>query len=861
MSEPISILDVIKRGGYEASLITTFNATLPFYEEVILRKLVGAGCRHNVVLMDRSQCAISWASEATRPRLAGHAYTLLPIGAPGAFHPKLCILVGPKKASVLIGSHNLTLSGFGYNREITNWIEVAGAKDAEGAALLADAWRMASQWIEMERGKTANALLEAALALVNFVGPLVVNAKPSASAFALTHTPSGPSLIDQISERISTGIKRIGVIGAFFDKELALVGELARRWPKAEVVVGIDPESVQLLAVPPTGVARYVNARQMWPTSQGYLHAKAIYFDSGDDGSAFVSGSANPSRPAWMGPTASSNVEAVLLRIGSDAHEAAEATGLNGIFGLAELDPSLFEVITVRSAAEVASSESTSVPVWTGVANDESDEIRVSRRGSKAAIDRVTLFGADMQTLGDVGCPRQIDDELIVVFRDDVSRVRSCSLYSQNVLVARAMIHHPAVISASSQSTRQYQIRNALSGLGSSEGDISKVIASVERVIFSDETFKEIETVLREHKEKQAGKVGGPGPESLAVSVADLPKEKKKLRLLKSGDLAYLLDVLLRRLSEGLNGAPLETDASGRTEEEQVGTEGEEETKPTEPALPPTSLSDLDVALAVSRRARALTRRMVDQLKLATADATRRASAVLQLIAVIALVRELRHLDKTPRWKKAGQLLVEERDRRYLLDESLKHLLGSASHMLDEIDHTSDADTDEGIQLRVLLLWLAWDLGDELTDQIGRIWDASELKAKLCTNAVFLKLIPPIAEDSSARADLEQSISRTVRSTPEAALKASNWLGRHLNFGIAWANGFSESNELRVGGYCYVPGKVDEPRVVIELTDSVVGFWDYDRVRRFSRGHVQGAIPAPTKGDATPLSSVAGRFA
>ena len=96
MPDPVSILDVIKRGGYEASLITTFNATLPFYEEVLLRKLVWAGCRHNVVLMDRSQCAVSWSSEATRPRLAGHAYTLLPIGAPGAFHPKLCLLVGPK---------------------------------------------------------------------------------------------------------------------------------------------------------------------------------------------------------------------------------------------------------------------------------------------------------------------------------------------------------------------------------------------------------------------------------------------------------------------------------------------------------------------------------------------------------------------------------------------------------------------------------------------------------------------------------------------------------------------------------------------------------------------------------------------
>ncbi len=67
MSDEVSLLEVIKRGGYEASLITTFNATLPFYEEVLLRKLVAAGCRHNVVLMDRGQCAASW--EARRPDL------------------------------------------------------------------------------------------------------------------------------------------------------------------------------------------------------------------------------------------------------------------------------------------------------------------------------------------------------------------------------------------------------------------------------------------------------------------------------------------------------------------------------------------------------------------------------------------------------------------------------------------------------------------------------------------------------------------------------------------------------------------------------------------------------------------------
>jgi hypothetical protein len=94
--------------------------------------------------------------------------------------------------------------------------------------------------------------------------------------------------------------------------------------------------------------------------------------------------------------------------------------------------------------------------------------------------------------------------------------------------------------------------------------------------------------------------------------------------------------------------------------------------------------------------------------------------------------------------------------------------------MLDEIDYATDADTDEGMQLRVLLLWLAWDLGEELTEQIGRIWEPKELEAKLRGNAAFLKLMPPISRDNAARAELEQSIARTVRPTPEAALRAGN---------------------------------------------------------------------------------------
>ena len=57
-AESASIFEVIKRGGWDGSLFTTFNATLPFYEDVVLRKLTAVGCRNNVLLMDRRQCAL-----------------------------------------------------------------------------------------------------------------------------------------------------------------------------------------------------------------------------------------------------------------------------------------------------------------------------------------------------------------------------------------------------------------------------------------------------------------------------------------------------------------------------------------------------------------------------------------------------------------------------------------------------------------------------------------------------------------------------------------------------------------------------------------------------------------------------------
>ncbi|MER9876744.1 hypothetical protein [Mesorhizobium sp. M0195] len=146
MLPKISLMEELKKGGYEASLTTTYNAYLPFYEEVVLRRLVNAGVRHNVLLMDAQQYAASLTVHP--PRLAGRQYSLLPVRVPGAFHPKLVFLTGKTKGAILIGSHNMTLAGFGFNREMTNLVRIQGDDDGSGIALAQAVWTEIEYWLD-----------------------------------------------------------------------------------------------------------------------------------------------------------------------------------------------------------------------------------------------------------------------------------------------------------------------------------------------------------------------------------------------------------------------------------------------------------------------------------------------------------------------------------------------------------------------------------------------------------------------------------------------------------------------------------------------------------------------------------------
>ncbi len=131
-----SLLDTLSETGFQASVIATYCCYFPFYEEVVLRRLLDRGCTNNILMVDAGLCAQAFASEDTRPRRAGRDYTLVPVHFRGAFHPKLIVALGKSKGALFVGSHNMTLAGFGLNDEITNAFRTSGAGARQGAEVI-----------------------------------------------------------------------------------------------------------------------------------------------------------------------------------------------------------------------------------------------------------------------------------------------------------------------------------------------------------------------------------------------------------------------------------------------------------------------------------------------------------------------------------------------------------------------------------------------------------------------------------------------------------------------------------------------------------------------------------------------------
>lgn len=774
MPERTSILEEIRSGGYEASLITTFNAYLPFYEDVVLRHLMGGGVRHNVLMMDATQTAL--AVDQHPPHSVGRYYTLAPIKVAGAFHPKVIFLVGKKKGTLLVGSHNLTLSGFGYNREMTNVIRYRGDADLEGAALLGSAWQYVLDWATSQANTLPAHILDMIRKVADFAPWLKENQVDAPDhCRILAANPESPGLWQQLKEFVGTGpVNRVVVSGAFFDARLAFIEKLRDDLAPKELYVGIDPASVQLPAGKELPGVTFVNAEKLGATEKekdrtGYLHAKSIAIHKEDGETVLAVGSANPSHPAWLAPGVSQNIEMMIVRKGEEARLAAEDLGLFKVPAMPVVAEEDWQKIKENWRRFESSSENPlAAQVVIALASEAEIRFKVSAADLPAdlecelfastqeqSIKRHARLAGSEYVLPAEGLPGQV-----VRFR-----------FSLSGRPFTGLVQHTRQIEGLSRTGSQRRLSEALASLSTGAPNLDDFVECIKEIIKINDSVTSTKSASRvlgtRGKEEASGQKEGA---ALSIGQAEVAEQEqaRKQRLRGSDDLGYLLDVLLYSLRDevtvGLDDALEERDAKGRSEEEQVNEDDDD----VDPNVPPVEDEDQkseprvrDPLPVCHNKVSSLVDSACDKLESLKKGRLELAQIVVILAGVLSALRLLRGLEGKVPWIGAGQTAVPFASRRKLFNKVAEVLYdGDFSIISLGPKHSQLSEFDEFARLKGLIIWLAWDSEIRFAGPKPFNESLDECNVRRGINRLYVATAQLIAGDGDVSNEARQSIGQ-----------------------------------------------------------------------------------------------------
>ena len=259
---------------------------------------------------------------------------------------------------------------------------------------------------------------------------------------------------------------------------------------------------------------------------------------------------------------------------------------------------------------------------------------------------------------------------------------------------------------------------------------------------------------------------------------------------LAKDDLGFIVDLLIHQLGLGIQGTGDALEHPGPSEEEQIGADDEHS-----PSEPPDTGELLKVCHG---KVRLLTRRMSKQLQRALSGECTPATTVQQLLAVLAVLREVRRHDVRLGLTIQGESLVPVVRRCELLDASIAALFerkhGVYAAALEALRDDPDGDLS---RLRGLLIWLAWDAGLDGRRQPSLTETGAELHARMEEKAKLLALLQVVVHDDEACEEARQSIWTTAPAADKA--NAALWLTDHVTWGEAIVARYRERSTWAVG--------------------------------------------------------------
>ena len=759
-----SLMDVLSETGFQASVVATYSCYFPFYEDVVLRRLLDKGCTNNILMVDGGSCAEAFGHDATRPRRAGRDYTLVPVHMRGSFHPKLIVVLGKLKGALFVGSHNMTLAGFGLNDELTNQFRTSGAGARRGAEVIRSALDYLRSFVPANLTDIDQMFHAAARNIPWLDGPVPVE---STDRIFMTTTGQDSDLWSRIRPLVPKRPSTAFVCGPFFDRRLSFLQRLLGDVKPTKLVVGVDPESVEIDLVAARGIrgVKFVNIAGLPPplnrraAAARYLHAKILWFQ-GSDGEFLVTGSANPSAPAYLATAGSRNAEAVVI----DRRDgAAKTLGLDVLASAPNVEQRDWERVAARNVDRARRKSNASGSVVLAVPTDAGFTLE-HPIGAGLALEG---FGADGCLLGRAvtGADTPMEIETVDAVRDGAQTLRGTRSGKKAVVV---LVHRPREVGRHSGGNRQRELRKALGALEEDPSQLDTLLKLTQKVIFESDDVVRPESPIRKKTESAVKPPHDGGFESLAVDAAGRRAGRKRRRL-ASGDILVLLDALMYRLGEGIRGPASPRPASDEVLPAADDDEGDEDTKPA-----PQYES---LAKTCRRKVGWLIRRMEKQLDNSRSEGARR--GVVQLAAVLSVVYTLRRMEQRAEWRSKHLKLVNPDDEWRLFEAGGLALTWGGSSMAAEALREGDGEPFQELSLAIgLLAWLAWQVPVDVKAAVVRTRpiDHEEEDDPWYPIQVFAAVATWLAHDSDARETLSDAVAQTKRRDADAGA----WLATHL---------------------------------------------------------------------------------
>jgi len=304
----IHVLDAIEEyKNYHSSIFLSYGVNLPFYERAILGRLWKTNSRNNLIFMDshRYQDTIHHFRDVIG--YVGKRYMIVPVnvGSYQAFHPKLILLLGMNRARLIIGSGNLTFSGYGDNLEIFtlfDWSE----NQSLNLNIFSSTWKLING-IQENWGHSDQAMRM--LQKAEYQSPWLSNFPESSIPQIISSSEN--SLINGISTILDGRIvNKITVFSPFLDNQAQAIKSLFSEFHPSQIDLILqsnrtvaDVQSIQNLI--DEGVP--LKLFQVLQDDR-YIHAKIYLFETKKEVLVF-SGSANCTQSGFLSDTNKGNYE------------------------------------------------------------------------------------------------------------------------------------------------------------------------------------------------------------------------------------------------------------------------------------------------------------------------------------------------------------------------------------------------------------------------------------------------------------------------------------------------------------------------------------------------------------------------